>query len=390
MNNYVLGIDLLLNNFWILKSTNRVEYQMIKSNIDAISEFFINKLGSKIIVNQTLIKLEKIPAYPRVYMGLPDFTEVSDYVLLLIVLCFLENKGDKEQFILSSLTTYVENHLSTLKLDIVIDWNLYKSRKSLVTVLRFLTKIGVLKVTDGNDIKFSTDATGEVLYEVSFSSHYVVRNFSHDILHDFTIEDFLKDEDNEETDEVSHKRFQVYRELIYSAATFYDDTMLSDMDYLKNYRYRISKDIKENLEATVIINKSSSLISYEVDKIEHDSFPNTKAISDIVLLVNKEIQKKKFMKTTNDLIILKYYEFAHIIESIKKLYEKRMSKEYREMSSDKLTYSVIKYMQSFDMLSFIEDEVIIYPVVGLISGFFPLEEDQVVNNNEQLSIELEA
>lgn len=61
-------------------------------------------------------------------MGIKEFSEIKEYIFLLIILMFLEDKNKEEQFILSNITEYIENNYPDEK----IDWTIFKNRKSLI------------------------------------------------------------------------------------------------------------------------------------------------------------------------------------------------------------------------------------------------------------------
>ena len=127
MDTYV--IDYLLNNYWCVKEINQKEYFKIKNNLDYYKDFFQNKLGSKLIVNDRFIKLEKIPAIAKNYMGLNNFTTPLEYTILFIILLYLEDKPKLEQFILSNLIDFITTTATSLELDNIPNWNIFHHRK---------------------------------------------------------------------------------------------------------------------------------------------------------------------------------------------------------------------------------------------------------------------
>ena len=85
------GIRLLLENFWITRDDNREEYYEIKDNKLKIERFFSEKAGWKLIFNNRLVKLEKIPAKTESFMGISEFKDIMDYCILCSLLMILEN-----------------------------------------------------------------------------------------------------------------------------------------------------------------------------------------------------------------------------------------------------------------------------------------------------------
>ena len=143
--NYI-NLKYLLNNFWCVKELEPEKYYYIKNNLDSCKDFIKEKLGSKLIVNDKFIKLEKIPSSPKSYMGLNDFNRNIEYVILMIILLFLEDKPKQEQFILSNLIDYISQTARLLELNNIPNWDLLKDRKSLQNVIYYLKDKGIIKV----------------------------------------------------------------------------------------------------------------------------------------------------------------------------------------------------------------------------------------------------
>lgn len=83
-------IRALLYNFWITKEDNKELYYQIKSKQNKIRDFVSKNLGSNLIVHDKFIKLEKIPTIIKGISS--NFTSILEYVILSIILLFLEDK----------------------------------------------------------------------------------------------------------------------------------------------------------------------------------------------------------------------------------------------------------------------------------------------------------
>ena len=110
-------LESLLNNFWILKDEKRELYYSIKRHQEQLREFTSKNLGSKLIIHDSFIKLEKIPAYAAINLGINSFKEPTDYSFLCLLLLFLEDKTKGTYFTLSSLIDYVKNTSVALELN---------------------------------------------------------------------------------------------------------------------------------------------------------------------------------------------------------------------------------------------------------------------------------
>lgn len=170
------AIDLLLNNYWIIRDKNKDDYYAIKHEINDknVKRFIHEMLGWKLIHTEHLIKLEKIPSHAEAFMGIQEFIDIKDYCFLCAVLMYLEDKEDNSQFLLSDLIKYVETIISSY---MEIDWTSFSQRKSLVRVLQYVENKGMLKTYEGDSSLYSREQTSEVLYENTGLSRYFATNF---------------------------------------------------------------------------------------------------------------------------------------------------------------------------------------------------------------------
>lgn len=152
--------------------------------------FLREKLGYQIIVNQHMIKVEKLPAAAENWMGISEFSDTIEYEFFCIVLMFLEDKEAEEQFVLSNLTEYVQSQYEKEQ----VDWTVYRYRRHMIRVIKYCVSCGILNVNDGNEESFVKDNAGEVLYENTGVSRYFMKNFTQDIMALNMPEDFQKEE----------------------------------------------------------------------------------------------------------------------------------------------------------------------------------------------------
>ena len=107
----------LLENYIILKDNDKELYYDIKDNINDYMNMIKEYLSYKLIIKDNFIKLEKVPANPQGFMGIKEFDSIKEYVFFMILLIFLEDKNNEEQFILSNLTEYIKQNYSEEKID---------------------------------------------------------------------------------------------------------------------------------------------------------------------------------------------------------------------------------------------------------------------------------
>ncbi|MEG1647664.1 MAG: TIGR02678 family protein [Bacilli bacterium] len=366
-------LELLLNNFWITKEQNMEAYYQIKNKLNTFKTFVQDKLGSKIIVNSKFIKLEKFPVYPMTYMGISDFDNKLEYVLLILTLLFLEDKMDKETFTLSNLIDFIKNNAINLELNLVPNWDNFHHRKNLVTTLKFLVKLNIIRIKDETKTSFTESQESDALCEATGLANYLLREFNHDIFTFEEINDFVDDEWLEQIQEKGDiRRYKVYRNLLFTPVSYTKKLHLSEIDYIRKFRLSIKNEIEKYTSAQLEVDKSMSLLFYDFDSKQKQFFPNTKAISDIVLIVNKEIADSitsGYLKLDEfETITVSENYFFRLIKDIKEKYESYFSKFYKEMTFDNFCKEVVQYMESYDFISKDDTNYYIYPMTFKIYG----------------------
>ncbi len=358
----------LLTNFWIVKEENPDLYYDVKRKQNIIKDFVTKTLGSKLIIHDKFIKLEKIPSSNIDNMGIGSFTSKSDYVFLCIVLLFLEDKTRGEVFVLSSLIDYVKNTAVTMNLETIPNWSLKTDRLSIVRVMDFLTEISVIKVKDQEKISFKDSEEAEALYEVTGLANYVMRLFTNDIFEIDKTDDFLNDEwKYQDLEKGDVRRYKVYRNLLFSPATFSYNISLAELDYLKKMRGYLENELASLGYELEITNNMAFIYEYETSNSKYN-FPNNKKISDIVLMVNTKL----YSMITNKEIPLDNKEIGHItkesleviLKDIKNNYKDYLSKQYQDLSLEKFFLEVTNYMIEYSFLEEEDNTYLVLPTIG--------------------------
>lgn len=367
-------LELLLSKRWILKREDRETYYFVRDELPKLKPFLLEKLGFQLVVNSSLIKLEKIPASAENWMGIREFGDKLDYVFLLSVLMFLEEKESGEQFVLSELTEYLQGMIQVEE----IDWTIYRYRKTLVKVMKFVQSSGMIELNDGSEENFAKDGESEVLYENTGISRYFVRNFTRDICDYTSVQDFEKEEwidVNEDRGIVRRQR--VYRRLLLSPGMYRNEKTEEDFNYLRNFRGNIRDELEGLLDVDLHIHKTSAyLVLSETSRLGR-TFPEENTLSDIVLLLNEEIVKKvkegSFLLSIDESILLLENSFKELLEECKRRYGKGFAKTYREMTTREFVEAVSAYMKELGFIQYTEEGVKLLPIAGKVVGRYPNE-----------------
>lgn len=366
-------IRTLFERFWICKDTEKELYYKVKREMPEFQRFVREQLGWKLIYTDNLLKLEKRPAHAEAFMGITEFTEIRDYCILCVVLMYLEDKEEQEQFLLSELIIYVETQL---KVFMEVDWTSFAQRKSLVRVLQYMEKLQMLRVYEGKSEAFGAEVGQEVLYENTGYSKYFATSFPTDISEYQSWEDFEKaDFEEVQEDRGSARINRVYRQLSVCPVMYWEKNDDADALYLKNQRQWISKYLKENLGGNLEIYKNMACLTLENDDCYGTVHPRDAMLPEAVLLVCQKIQDElaigKLEKTENERIFMSRKKFADLVHECRDKWLAGWSKEFREMDEKKLLETIVKYMEDWLMIRCENEQIVIYPATGRLSGVYP-------------------
>lgn len=376
--------QILLENFWILKKDNKDLYFQIKDSIPALKPFVEENLGWNIIWNKDMIKMEKIPDIVEPWMGINEFSSLEEYAMFSLMLGFLEEKPQGEQFILSEAADFI---LLNYPQNDYIDWNLYAQRKSFVKILKTLTSFGLISIDSGDEKSFENNLGADVLYHSTGLSSYFMRFSLGEIDVNESINEFGKRklvDVKEEKEKGVLKRKRIYTNLFLKPAVYGNEIREEDFLYIKNFYHKIESDISRYTDAYFHLSKNCAMIMLENDYYYKDVFPKTKSISDIALIINNQIinmvENQEIFVDKYDNINLEEEKFLEILQIVIKNYKNGWSKEYREMSLNELYKNIINYMSEFMMLEKKYDKIIIKPIAALYKASY--SNDFVEGKNE--------
>ena len=367
-------IRTLLEKFWICKDSDKEGYYRVKRDIPAFQRFAREQLGWKLIQTEHLIKLEKVPAHAEGFMGIREFTEIRDYCIFCVVLMFLEDKEEQEQFLLSELIAYVETGLQGY---MEVDWTSFTQRKSLVRVLQYMERLNLLKVYEGSSEGFGQEEKQEVLYENTGYSKYFATSFAEDISEYSSWRDFEKPQEELNADRGHQRINRVYRQLAVCPAMYWETTEDADSLYLKNQRKWVAGNLEENLGGRLDIHKNAAFWMLDEEDCYGKVHPRDAMLPEAVLLLCAEMQKNvasgKWKQDSAENIVLSKREFEEFTWDCRNQWKSAWSKEFREMEQDKFLQVITDYMVDWMLLRRMGDKICICPAMGKLSGVYPAD-----------------
>ena len=360
----------LLDRFWVTRAEDRELYFSLKRALPDFRRLVNELLGWNLVVNEYVVKLEKVPPRAMPWMGIQSFQEPLDYCLLCAVLLFLADLDDGAPFLLSSLTQAVETFLGEVQ---PVDWTRFPHRKSLVRVLQYVQEVGLVLVYDGNSALFGSDQNQEVLYENTGLSRHFPVHFGRDIMECRSIEDF--EAFSWEGDETEQRRRRVYRQLALAPGLYCSDQTQSDYDYIKNQRGAVGRNLDQFLNGELHLYKNGAFFLLSEGERCGMTYPGTRALSDVARLLcaqlREQIVQGIYPRRADDTVLLSRREFCHEIEQCRARCGNGWGSQLRACSLERICQELTAYMASWMFLEELDGDILLYPAVGKLVGSYP-------------------
>lgn len=362
----------LLDRFWIVRSRDSELYYGVKRALPAYRRLINEFLGWNLVVNEAVIKLEKVPPRSMPWMGIEAFAEKEDYCLLCALLLYLTDREDGEQFLLSALTGSVETYLAEV---CPVDWSYRPHRMSMVRVLRHALQTGLIVAYEGNSEGFSNSSDQEVLYENTGLSRHMSVHFGRDISACQSVEDFEALAWTGEDDPRRRRVNRVYRQLSLAPALYWSEGDQEDYDYVKNQRQNIERNLREALGGELMVHKNGAFLVQEDGEKWGRNHPGGAAISDVALLLcaylRQLVLEGRLEQRDDNRVVLTMREFRHHVSQCRDHWGAGWGKQLRACSDEKLCAELLRYLMDWMLLERQEDELLFTPAAAKWVGHYP-------------------
>ncbi len=353
------AIHLLLENRWILKRDMPEEFYLIRQRERELRKFFLDKLDWPLVGRSRYYRLERIPAVPQPFMGIEGLTSVQDYILLCLVLAFLEDQEEEGQFLLSELLTELPA-LFPEEYEERLDWNSYTWRKAIVRVISVLAELKVLEIVEDRSGAFLTkglvDGGGEALYRVTEVAQVFLRFFPRAMSSYEDAAAFCAGELREGPQEAARARqVRINRRLLLEPAYVRESgTAEADFAYLLGRRSDTVERFAESVGLTLeLYEDAAMLVSIDQPDWYRDYFPvRLKGLHEVLLHL-ADILRRETLAAPKA-----YYTETDMLQAIARTRAARgkgWTKEYRDMSDKRLWGLLCREMEDWQMLRLTTD-----------------------------------
>lgn len=219
---------------------------------------------------------------------------------------------------------------------------------------------------------------GEALYEVTVLARYFLRAFPRELqtyhsLEELEDADFLM-ETTEEAKALRRKRNQIYRELLLKPVIYRPQVPDAKDAYLSNMKGTLSSTLEEWFDLYLELYQNAVMaVSREPSSWFSDIFPvRLRGIHEIILHLSHYLRQLPKENRTHPLT---KNEWKEHLEELAKKTGKGWTKEFREMSRDRLSETLLSEMTSWGMVRQEEDGLItLLPALFRLQGTYQEEE----------------
>lgn len=375
------AVRVLINRFWILREQDPQLYRFVRERLPHIKHYFLDRYGYRIIDHRHFIKLEKVPAQPRAWMGIADFSHIRDYMFLSCLLAFLDERQVDEQFLLSQVC---ESFAEMIEGDPLVEpdhhrapvnWQNWEQRKSLVRVLAFAVTRGIVREVDGSVSRFARDQDNEVLYEVPVVARYFAISYPQELSQFDQLDNLLAATDTQENPGQA-RRHRLHRALLLTPAFYRHEAEEEDFLYLRSQRHRMRDDFEARTPYQYEFNQHVALLAVKEQAHFYQTLPNKTGLSAVMLLFAGAVaRRQREAEMTADAygrLALTTADFAGLVADCRAMDRHGWAKVYRDMSPTKMTETLQAALAEWNLLEFGKDGIVyLLPALVRLVGCYP-------------------
>lgn len=201
---------------------------------------------------------------------------------------------------------------------------------------------------------------------------------------EFAKSEFIKQDDSKG----DVRRYNVMRSILYTPAVIHSFLSQSEIDYIKKNRFYIKNELSKYLNMEVEITNNMTLLYDDVNSNHKENFPNTKRITEIILLINNyilnDIKNGVICPNKDEVIFVHKSYLENLIRILREEKEKFIGKTMMSMPFDKFYGEIINYMEDYNFIEMKDDYAHIYPTISRMIG--EIDNDIIKENETQISL----
>lgn len=356
----------LFERYWILREENPDLYHELRKNAKELKKIIDEKFGLRLHIHTQFIKLEKIPADPKGWMGIAAFQDKMDYTMFACALAFMETKEQNDYFLLSHLVEDIKENYPDPG---ALDWTNYRHRLSLVRVVGQLLELRLMDKIEGDIAHFARNEEFEALYRVTLYARYFMRSYPQDI---YQYEDWHRLIEDELKNMDTHgRRWEVYRQLMMQpnvARTSENNDQL--FNYIRVQRRSIEDFFERSTPFSFELTRDTAMLTMMERKNIYTCFPSQQAIDDLLLQIAGLLRDRHPEPDPYGRVSITHQEWLSLVQELQHRFRRGWSKAYREMSAEGIAENLFSEAERWQLAARRDDQIIIMPAFARFRGTY--------------------
>ena len=350
-------LNLLFENFWIVKTTQPEEYRLIKRYRKELDIELRKRFGLSLLVRPQFIQLFRRPFHLQEWMGIEDFKDVMDYVLLMHAMAYIEEQETNTYFLLNELIESIERDLPE---DYHLEWTNYLHRKSLVRVLKKLIDLAILEVIQGEIELFEQNEDRNILYTITTQSLYLLGKTPNAFVKYEGFDDFWQEIQNNQLEDSNQALFT---QLMCEPVLYRNAENEQDFIRLRNYQSVFARFVEEKTDYQFELTKDVAMFTLDKRDSSRDIFPSRKVLDEILVQLQTVLFDQEQQVDTYGVGLFTMSQWQLAVEKLKQDFQSFWSKEYKELKISELANRLLERAQEFQMVKVIDEVVYLQPVL---------------------------
>lgn len=379
MSEYVLDDPLqkcvyaLMDQYCIVLDEQPELYAIATRNLENLRDLFDRLFRYSLIHEPEYIKLVKIPAQARPWMGIRSFIYPLDYVILACFIAYMEEKGEGQQFVLQDVCEAILNYYPGPAHEVT--WTSRSTRQSLVRAIRYCEGMKVVKTFDRRIDDFQDNADHDMLFETtSFLRHFFNRYFFNFLevssLNDLTI--FIQEEEKRDQVQPTHR---IMRRLFFEPCVLTETLSEEERMVLTKFGGQLRQNITEEFDYLTMEEYESMVMLTHSRHLYGHYYPAENKSSTLSLMTTQfatfiwmQVQAGSIRPDEKGTIIIATEQAVKFFSNVKEKNDHGWSTIYQRDSTTKVWNEAVAYMTSFGFVKEEKGYFYIYESLGRVIG----------------------
>lgn len=352
------AFKLLFENFWIVRTVDFDSYNFLRRHQNELQKELRRRFGMSLVIRQQYIQLLKRPHKLASWMGDIGFQSSFDYALFCCAMAYVEGLENETPFMLDELIRDLELLAPE---EIFLDWTNYNQRKSLVRVIKKLQELHLIEKIQGEEENFEqSEMNQEVLFTTTTQARAFLSRAPQSYIAYESFEHYWQDlqtSRNLEGNQLLYQRLMM-EPVIYRTAENEEIFVR-----LRNYYFHTQEYIEDYTDFYFELYRDYAAFTLEKREGWSEVFPSRRVVDEILIQLVTILRADGADYSVYGVIELTVEDWEVLVRKLQQSYSSYWSKEFKEMSLEQLSVTLLNRAKSWQLIE--ENETIsILPVFG--------------------------